>query len=193
MSQFIVPSTVRGIVAVFLLLAPACNRADEPEEFNRKHADDGRRYKEALVKAIKVSDRIVVTEHSDRSDYPTSEQMQKELPQVEYGRVELDGPARAKFLQNAEAMDGTTKTDFNKCFFFPHHTVRFYSGSKLKSTMKICFKCSDIVWDGARLVPPIGLWTAITPLIKDAGFHTERDEEVWVARLEERRKAGLKK
>jgi len=194
MSQLIVPFAVMRIVAVFVvMLAPACHRATDPDDFNREHANDGRRYKEALVKAIKVSDRIVVTEHSDRSDFPEGEQMQKDLPQLEYGRVELDGPARAKFLANAESMDGTTNTTFNKCFFIPHHTLRFYSGAKLKSTMEVCFKCRDIVWDGARLVRPVGLWTAITPLIEDAGFHTDRDGEIWAARLEKRRKEGRQK
>jgi hypothetical protein len=82
MSQFIVRSAMRGIVAVILILAPACRRAAEPDDFNRKHANDGMRYKEALIKTIRVAHRIVVTEHSAPSDFPSSEQFRRTLIQA---------------------------------------------------------------------------------------------------------------
>src|ERR1043166_423050 len=186
------------IVAVFVMLAPVWLRAGPAEDVPRKFENDGRRYKEALVNAIKTSDRIVVTEHSHREDFPESEQNRKNLPQFEYAQVELDGPAKAKFLKNAEAMNDKTKTIFTTCAFVPHHAIKFYSGAKLKSTMEVCFHCSAIGWDGAKNgvsspLPPEGLWTPVLPLIQDAGFRTDQGREVWVARLEERRKAGRRK
>ena len=185
---------VTRIVVLFVLLASACLRAESAEDFLRKVEKDGRRYKEALVKAIKTTDRIVVTEHSHADDFPPSEQSRKDLPEFEYARVELDGPAKAKFLKNAEAMNDTTQTLVAPCGFVPHHAIKFYSGAKLTSTMEICFHCGGIYWDGAdKMVkpplPPEGLWTPVLPAIKDAGFRTDQGREVWVARLEERRKA----
>jgi hypothetical protein len=165
------------IVAFIVFLMPPWLHAIDP--------NDGRLYKEALVKAIKSSDRIVVTEHSDRFDYPFSEVNRKDLPQFEYGRIELSDPAKARFLKNVEAMDAATQDLFSSCIFVPHHTVRFYSGSTLKSTMDICFHCGDVQWNGSKHVRPKGLWSAIIPLIHDVGFHEVRD---WEALLNERKK-----
>ena len=180
-------------VFVLLLLAPAWLRAGPMEDFQREYGNDGVRYKKALVEAIKTSDRIVVTEHSDRNDFPVSDRNRTDLPQFEYGRVELDGPAKAKFLKNAETIDGKTKTTATSCIFVPHHTVRFYSGVALKSTMQICFYCGAIDWDATRLAPPHGLWTAILPLIEDAGFQTNPEPEYWAQLLKKARKADRRK
>jgi len=166
-----------SIVVLFVLMAPALAYGHD--------ANDGKRYKEALAKAIRTSDRIVVTEHSDRFDFPMPEVNRKDLPQFEYGRVELSESAKAKFLKDVEAMDAKTQDIFPDCIFVPHHTIKFYSGSTLKSTMDICFHCHEIEWDGSKDIRSKGLWSAITPLIKDAGFHAERD---WAALVKERRK-----
>lgn len=169
--------TAAATTIVILLLLPVSLHAVD--------ANDGRLYKEALVKAIKGADRIVVIEHSDRMDFPREDVNRPDLPLFEYGRVELDPSAKTRFLKNVEAMDPTTQDIFTCCIFESHHSVAFYSGSTLKSTMRVCFYCGDIYWDGSKRAYPRGIWSAIIPLIKDVGFHEKRN---WKELLNDRRR-----
>lgn len=179
-SPRIIAVYAKTIALLLLLMLPSVS-------LRAVDADDGKLYKEALIKAIKEADRIVVTEHSDRMDFPREEVNRQDLPQYEYGKVELDPPARAKFLRNVEALNPVTQDVFASCIFVPHHSVAFYSGSTLNSTMRVCFHCGDIDWDGSKRVYPKAIWSAISSLIKDVGFHEERD---WTALLNDQRRKG---
>lgn len=155
---------------------------------SRERTNEGDRYREAVIDAIQASDRIVVTEHSDCTDFPREIASRNEAPRYEYGRVELTPPVRAGFLRSVMAMDSTTQSSFATCLFAPHHTIEFYGGGKLQSTMQICFQCADIEWDATRrIASPLGMFSALQPLIKVVGFQEKRD---WKAlRIEAEKKS----
>lgn len=167
------------LLAIFLSLfvLPLAAIAAPGDDWMRAHRNDGVRYQEAFSEAIKASDRVVFIEHSDRADFPIEDVNRKDLPRYEYRRVELSAAQKASFLRDVLTMESKTQTVFTACMFIPHHTLEFYSGKRLTSSMQICFHCGDIQWDGTELVRPEGLFHPIMTLLSKVGFEQERDWE----------------
>ena len=79
------------------------------------------------------------------------------------------------FLATMEALDAKTQTGFSACIIEPHHTIAFFAGSKLTSTMHICFKCNQVSWDATTATPPEGLYEGLRIFIKAIGMQPSRD------------------
>jgi hypothetical protein len=168
------------------LLLALCNPTNagqiEPTSHTSTGAakSSGKLYKKDLINAISEADRIVISEHSDSGDFHDSEkdEMGQELSYV-YRQVQLDAKLKAAFLALTQGLDETTQGAFAACVFEPHHTIKFYSGSRLKSTMVICFACGQVEWDGSSRTPPWSLYSGLEAIVGSAGFTPKQN---WVAR-----------
>lgn len=156
-------------VLLFLITFASGCGSDDPAT-----AGDGHEYKLALIKTIEAADRIVVTEHSSPYDWEQPNEA-AQLPDIVYGTVEVPERARRRFLQNAYDLDETTQTLLPACITVVHHTIRFYRGNQLLSTMKICFKCGQVDWDGSSRLNPWGLIGTLSQFISRAGLTPRRD------------------
>lgn len=146
-------------------------------------AHHGLEYRARLAETIRRSDRIVLTEHSCPLDAYDSGRGRSRIPdEVVYGRCEFSAALRDRFLSSIDGLDPQTQNAVTACIFEPHHTLRFYAGDALLSTMAICFKCSQVKWDGADVDPPWTLYPALAEVVKSAGFSPERD---WTALAEQ--------
>ena len=137
---------------------------------------EGAAYKAKLADAIQSADRILVTEHSCPWDFP-GDQSRRTAPDIEYGGVELDQTAKAAFLKNVSAMNAALPEIALACEAEYHHSIFFYSGQNLSSTMNICFKCNQIQWDVTDQYSPAAIFSVLARVIEGAGFKTERDWE----------------
>ncbi len=136
----------------------------------------GGEYQQTLAKMIEQSDRIVVTEHSDQFD-AFDANAGKSLIQSEivYGTHELDASQKRLFLSTVRDLDPKLQNAFPLCIIEPHHSIRFYAGGKLTSTMDICFKCGQVEWDATKATPPWSLYSGLETLITAIGFSPKRD------------------
>ena len=136
----------------------------------------GAQYRSQLAEMIRRSERIVVTEHSYPFDAYDTKAGKSLIPdEVVYGTRELSGREVDFFLDTVNGLDPSTQDAFAACIFEPHHTIRFYTAAESVSTMKICFKCWQVEWDGTELAPPWALYTGLAAVVKEAGFSPERD------------------
>lgn len=172
---------------LFVLLASGCganampgstatpsNEGSSPMAGNTDSS--GLEYRNALAELIERSDRIVVSEHSFEFDAYDAQAGKSRIPEtVVYGRRELSGDQRAFFLSTVEGLDPATQDAFTACIFEPHHTIEFYAQDERIGTMAICFKCSQVEWDGAAMAPPWALYSGLAKLVEAAGFSPERD------------------
>ncbi|SFK34729.1 hypothetical protein [Lysobacter sp. cf310] len=136
----------------------------------------GLEYRNQLAEAIRQSDRIVLTEHSYPYDAYDSQAGKSLIPdEVVYATRELSGDQSDAFLSTVQGLDPQTQDAFAACIFEPHHTLRFYAGGELVSTMEICFKCAQVKWDATDLAPPWSLLSGLATVVQGAGFSPERD------------------
>lgn len=143
---------------------------------NASADSSGAEYRNQLAEMIRRSERIVVTEHSYAFDAYDSKAGKSLIPdEVVYGTHELSGGQADFFLDTVNGLDPRTQDAVTACIFEPHHTIRFYAADESVSTMKICFKCAQVEWDGSELDPPWALCTGLAAVVKAAGFSPERD------------------
>ncbi|MBV8033549.1 hypothetical protein [Roseateles sp.] len=155
----------RSLLAALVPVA-ACSRRDE----------QGASYLAALIAAIHDSGRIVVTEHSFELDAYDMNQGKSLLPgTVVYRTVELSPAQKATLLQSIERLDSKTQDAVPACIFEPHHTIHFHTKGRLRSTMRICFACSQMQWDETSATPPWALYRVLHDAIKALGLEPERD------------------
>lgn len=139
---------------------------------------DGRMYINALAEALQESDRIVVTEHSnvdDILDPETQPQRPIEYIPIVYATHELTPSDRAVFLNSVKSMPAKTQDSEPACIFEPHHTISFYRGKTQTSSMRICFQCGQVEWDGTTKSRPRSLVPALKTLLANWGMQAERD------------------
>ncbi|MEK1942539.1 MAG: hypothetical protein AAAB16_19390 [Pseudomonas sp.] len=134
--------------------------------------DQGKFFIEQLATEITQAERIVVTEHSNRFD--TADPNADHTPII-YRAHTLDTAEKTYFLNTVNALDPETKNGFAGCIFVPHHTIQFYSQTRLTSTLEVCFECGDIDWSGLHPTQPWALVGGVGKLINKIGFATERD------------------
>lgn len=163
-------SLARIFMIVLLVLAlSACGAAGS-------EGTGSSEYKADLLALIERSDRIVVTEHSGPYDnYQTNAGKPRAPEQIVYRARELDAKQKARFLDIVRDMDETEQDAFPACVFEPHHTIRFHAQDELISTMRICFMCGQVEWNGSSATPPWSLYSALAALIDDIGLQAERD------------------
>ena len=172
---------------IFALLGAACTKrtgttvslADVRTE--RTDGGEGQLYINALAQAVQKADQIVVTEHSDVSDvldsHPQALSAEKYRPVI-YNTHELSSSERADFLNAVKKMEPDTQDSFTACVFEPHHTITFVRQGRAMSTLRVCFQCGQVEWDGSNKTPP---WSLI-PMLKDmVGKIGMKDKRDWYA------------
>ncbi|MGJ8658016.1 MAG: hypothetical protein ACSHX6_16330 [Akkermansiaceae bacterium] len=141
------------------------------------------KYNAALAKAIEVADRVVIKEHSHKVDFFGTAAGIYSPPEYVYAQKELSPGEKIMFLESVRKLKGEVDNENTYCLFEPHHTIEFYEQGQLKSSMEICYKCSDIQWNGSSEESSKDVFDALTPAIRRAGMETERD---WDTMAEER-------
>jgi hypothetical protein len=167
MSRYAVPGLIAALLVV-VINQPLCG------DFGPK-PEDGRHYKEQLMQAIRSATRIVVTEHADKGDFIDSQGRELPVRKVVYHEITLDAKQKERFLTTLQEMDATTQQAFPGCIFSPHHTIAFYSGRKLTSSLRICFVCNEVHWDAVKRTPPQDLCKSLKDLIEALKLTPSRD------------------
>jgi hypothetical protein len=136
-------------------------------------ATSGFWYKQYLLHEIQGATKIVVTEHSHEFDFLD----QSMVHQIIYGEMILSKSEINQLYTLAHALPLEDKSGgpVAACSFNPHHTIKFYEGFKLNSTMDICFECGDVNWDGTVTAQPWLLLSMLRDFISKIGFHPDRD------------------
>jgi len=169
-----------------LLLSMSCAGCDRRTDAlkgsgaNIEQSQEAREYKQELLATLQKSNRVVVTEHSSEYDLPSQRQGDKLIPREEilYRTLELDRQQKQQFESMVSALDEKPPSLRPSCIFEGHHTIRFYSGSALLSTMNICFRCGEIEWDATQKTEPEELEDGLERFFKQIGFQPKRD---WAA------------
>ncbi len=179
--------TMKVAVLLLALLGAGCSRDADPGQASgqlgapaQEAADngDGRKYIDAFAGAMRKSDRIVITEHSNANDVlDMTTQPQRPVGYVPriYMTHELTAGEREKFLASIAAMPARTQDAEPACIFDPHHTIAFFQGEKQTSAMVICFHCAQVEWDGTGAQRPWSLVPTLKPLLLAIGMQVERD------------------
>lgn len=138
--------------------------------------EHGKQYRDRLAAAIARADRIVVTEHSSPWD-ARNESSESLAPQdIVYSAVTLSAQQREQFGDAIERMSTITQDWMSGCLPAWHHTVSFYEQDRLASTMKICFECSQVQWDGGDgLTHPKSIHEVLRNFVANTGLHPHRE------------------
>jgi hypothetical protein len=148
--------------------------------------EEAEKYKLALVEAIQSSDKIVIREQSNKIDFFELIPDLNNAPQYTYALKELNTGEKILFLASARNLKGGARTMKTDCLFVAHHTIEFYEGGILKSSMEVCYKCSDVKWSASEYDAPQDIFQALTPVITSAGMQTHRPwDEMAKLRYEE--------
>ena len=133
-------------------------------------------YLTALEEAIRSADRIVITEHSSPFDtYDAGSGKPLATSELVYRTVELSNSQRSQFLSLVEGLDPKEQDALPACIFEGHHTIRFYAGAKLVSSLQVCFGCGQVEWPVTNATPPWSLVPGLEKVIRNAGLLPKRD------------------
>lgn len=138
----------------------------------------GAEYKQALLASIRSATRIIVTEHSHPLDYryfSSDPTITLDTSEHVYARIALSNAQKHRFYVIASALDERTEDVFTLCIFVPHHTIQFYQGTKLQSTMDVCFHCGDISWDHFSKRPPSSMINGLRQFVREIGLKPKRE------------------
>ncbi len=139
----------------------------------------GPAYKRQLIECLREAESITITEHSDREDFNESNRpLPEHPPYYEYQTVRLKDDDKAAFLGEVEKMDERTEYDVYRCIFEPHHRVTIFRRGREATSISVCFKCEDAIWDQGEFTNPKGLMSALRFVVERSGLKPERD---WVA------------
>ena len=145
-------------------------------EYDAAISAHGPVYKRHLIKRIKESEDITITEHSDRMDFvDESGNLPEDYPFYEYRQITLTEEQRSGFLSAVEEMDEDTVSGSSMCIFEPHHRLEFIGDEEARSTMSICFRCGQVRWDEVNLVHPEGHFAGLHSLIDQVGLQADKD------------------
>ena len=163
---------IRTALLLALLCIASCGSSDG--------SGDGRRYLNDLTTLIQRSEQIVFTEHSSGFDAFDEKNETSLVPdEIVYRTRELSPAQKKMFLRTMQNLDPKDQDAFPACVPEIHHTVRFYAGRKLISTMGICFECGQVDWDGTKArVPPQMLYSGLASVVNHIGLESERN---WAA------------
>ena len=137
----------------------------------------------ALADAIQGADKVVIKEHSHRVDFFGTPAGIYSPPEYIYAKKELSPGEKVLFLESVRELVGEVDDERTQCLFEAHHTIDFYEGGQLKSSMRISYKCKDIEWNGSSFAASKDVFDALTPALKRAGMNIERD---WDAMAKQR-------
>jgi hypothetical protein len=172
------------LAIIFALLGAACTKRPDTivsltdVRAERTDSGEGQLYINALGEAVQKAEQIVVTEHSDVSDVfdsnPQSLRAEKYRPII-YNTHELSSSERADFLNAVKKMEPNTQDAFTACAFEPHHTITFVRQRRAMSTLRVCFQCGQVEWDGSNKTPPWSLIPTLKNMIEKIGMKGKRD------------------
>lgn len=136
---------------------------------------EGAAYKRDLIRAIEKADKIVVTEHSNQFDF-YDYKISNVIPhdEVTYETVVLSEQDTLKFKKIVKAVPNEMPEAIAACLYDPHHTVRFFSGDKLMSTLDVCFGCGRERWNGTKHNPPVYFNEGMRKFIQGIGLKPGR-------------------
>ena len=145
-----------------------------------------------LAEAIERADKIVFKEHSDKVDFFGTTVAIHGVPTYTYARRELSEGEKMQFLEDVKALEGKDNQTQTRCVFEAHHTIDFYEYGQLKSSLRICYQCNEVQWNGTSVKSSKDVFEAITPMILRAGMKTKRDWDAMAKqRFEEESKPKL--
>ncbi len=167
------------IVAVSFLNSCASNprAGDNPGDLaSRKWKADteAKKYNLVLLDSIQDADKIVIREHSDKVDFFGLIPEGETSPEYTYSEKELTIGEKISFQDDVMALRGVAKMRANNSLFVPHHTIDFYEQGMLRSTMKICFECPAIKWNGANRKESEDVFTALSNVITRSGMQPKK-------------------
>ena len=137
---------------------------------------EGALYREQLSEAIRSADAIHITEHSHPFDFrDKSANIPADAPTRIYRELTLPPNAVEVFHDEIRGMDPETQEGDTGCLFVDHHTIRFINNGATTSTMRICFKCSRVQWDGTTHAPPESLIRHLSLVLFWNGFKPEQN------------------
>jgi hypothetical protein len=137
--------------------------------------NDGRIYRDSLVAALDAADKVVISEHSDPLDLGPPVENVPAPSIVEYRRVELTPAQRAFFRKTLVKMKPETQSWYSACIPAVHHTIRFEKANGVRGTLRICFECSQVFWDGTEVSPPAAIHSALREILENAGLEPKRN------------------
>lgn len=158
---------VRAVALIGLLALSNCVT-------HELHETHGPIFRRTLLQTLQKASVIRIEEHSSPVDF-TDRKWSDSEPDIRYGKAAIGPEARAAFLKRVESMDPASVGGYAMCLPEFHHTIRFYEGERLMSTMKICFECEIINWDACRLKCPDDFFKVLDLVVTEAGLHPKRD------------------
>lgn len=166
----------------FRLLACACLLLLNHCKTHNPHENDAAVFRETLLQTLRKATAVKIEEHSSPLDFP-DRKWSDPGPEIHYGTLTLSAEARVAFLKRVEAMDSASSGELSACIPAFHHSVRFYEGERLISTMKICFECEIIDWDACNLKCPDDFFRVLDPVVTEAGLHPKRNWKALVKQV----------
>ncbi len=97
------------------------------------------------------------------------------VPEKTYVRKELSGSQKLRFASLIRTMSPVTQDAFPACIPEYHHTIGFVDKARRTRTMKICFRCGQLEFDGARISPPASIYTTLSFFVYEIGMLPKRD------------------
>lgn len=158
----------------FRLMACACLLLLNHCKTHNLHENDAAVFRETLLQTLRKATAVKIEEHSSPLDFP-DRKWSDSGPETHYGDATLSPEARSSFLKRVEALNPVSYSGYAACLPEFHHTIRFYEGDRLISTMKICFECEIINWDACRLKCPDDFFKVLDLIVTEAGLHPKRD------------------
>ncbi|MBX3741740.1 MAG: hypothetical protein KF712_12160 [Akkermansiaceae bacterium] len=133
-------------------------------------------YRDQLADAIRGADTVRIIEQSHPMDFLGPERKAAfRKPRRIYRQADLP-PAAASFLESSiRSLDARTEDNRTRCAFLDHHIIQFRNKGNTTSTLRICFQCGDITWDGSDRLPPKQLLGTLRRFLISQGFQPERD------------------
>lgn len=140
-------------------------------------ASDGIQFQHSVLAAIEGSSRIIVREHSDPIDFYEGGETLPVVPEKTYVRKELSGLQKQRLASLIRSMSPVTQDAFPACIPEYHHSIAFIDKARRTRTMRICFRCGQLEFDGARTAPPPSIYTTLGIFIHEIGMVGKRDWE----------------
>ena len=143
---------------------------DTPNVIN----DDSSEFKKLLETAIKNADKLVISEHSHRTDFFGTEIGMEGAPEYIYAKKTLTLGEKILFLEEVRGLENGVKSSQLDCLFEPHHTIDFYEDGHIMSSMEICYECNEIQWSLTDSGASLDVLDVISKTLKRVGMKTER-------------------
>jgi hypothetical protein len=161
--------------AVFFMFCFASMQA--PAYAVSDNASEGIEFQRSLLAAIEHADRIIIREHSDPMDFYVGGETLPTAPEKTYARKELSGSQKLRFASLVRAMSPVTQEAFPACIPEYHHTIGFVDKTRRTRTMKICFRCGQLEFEGTRTSPPGNIYKVLGIFVHEIGMMPKRDWE----------------